>query len=206
MSDNEEIKNDAHMPGFYGNFSDEEHAWLGWINRSDENKPGWMNTGYGISGSRPCTNTGSLVYAVLSAHFKKTNSDFTAEDWKDLMEWISYDEEKWLEITERLRLEREEEERAEYQKIIDEQRCVDCGRRTDVGTKFQPYLKTLPEKEITWVHPPFSPPVARHVREWAYNDRVPVNPPEEGSEPTGPWRCGGRQLEACKEITASEEE
>ena len=204
MSDNEEIKLDAHMPGFYSNFRDEEHAWLGWINRSDENKPGWMNCGYDMSGRG--IDPAQLIRYVLSAHFKKTNSDFTAKDWNDLIEWISKDEEKYQAVSERIRLEREERERAKNEKLIDEQRCVDCGRRTDFGTGSRAYLETLPEKEITWVHTPFLPPVIRHVRQWAYNDRVPVNPPEDGRSPTGPWRCGGRQLEACEEITASKEE
>ena len=196
MSDNGEIKFDAHMPNFYGDFSDEEHAWMGWINRSDENKPGWMNCGYEMS--KGAIDPAQLIRYVLSAHFKKTNSDFTANDWNDLIEWISKDEEKYQAVSERIRLEREERERAKNEKLIDEQRCVDCGRRTDFGTRSKAYLESIPyDTHTNWL---------THPRQFAWSERVPVNSPEKGHYPTGPWRCGGDQLEACKEITASKEE
>tara|TARA_B100001093_G_scaffold203142_1_gene195142 strand:- start:205 stop:795 length:591 start_codon:yes stop_codon:yes gene_type:complete len=196
MSDNEEIKLDAHMPNSYGDFNDEEHAWMGWMNRSDENKPGWMNCGYEMSGRG--IDPAQLIRYVLSAHFKKTNSDFTAKDWNDLIEWISRDEEKYNATSERLRLEREERESAKRQKAIDEERCVDCGRRTDFGTGSKAYLESIPyDKHTNWLG---------HPRRFAWSERVPVNPPEKGRYPTGPWRCGGDQLEACKAITASKEE
>ncbi len=196
MSDNEEIKLDAHMPNFHGDFSDEEHAWMGWMNRSDENKPGWMNCGYELSSG--AISPAILIRHVLSAHFKKTNSDFTAKDWNDLIEWISRDEDKYKVVSERLRLEREERERAKRRKAIDEERCVDCGRRTDFGTGSKSYLEPIPyDKYANWL---------THPRRFAWIERVPVNVPEKGLEPTGPWRCGGDQLEACKEITASKEE
>lgn len=196
MSDNEEIKLDAHMPNCHGEFNDEEQAWMGWINRSEENKPGWMNCGYDMSGRG--IYPAQLIRYVLSAHFKKTNSDFTAKDWNDLIEWISKDEEKYQAVSERIRLEREERERAKWQKQIDEERCVDCGRRTDFGTGSKSYLESIPHDKYT--------PWTMHPRRFAWSQRVSVNAPEKGRDGTGPWRCGGKQLEACKEITASKEE
>ena len=95
MSDNGEIKLDGHMPNCNGDFDDEEHAWLGWINRSDENKPGWMNCGFEMSGG--AFGPAQLIRYVLSAHFKKTNSDFTAKDWNDLIGWISRDN-PWISV------------------------------------------------------------------------------------------------------------
>ena len=200
MSDNGEIKLDGHMPNSHGNFNDEDHAWLGWINRSDENKPGCNNTGYGIptGGTELCTNSVYLISEVLSAHFKNTNSDFTAKDWNDLIEWISLDEEKWYAVSERLRLEREERELAHHTAEVDKQRCVDCGRRTDFGTGSKSYLESVPyDKYQNWLG---------HPRRSAWIDRVSVKNPEKGLYATGPWRCGGDQLESCKEITASKEE
>ncbi len=107
MGDNEEIKLDAHMPNCFDEFDDEEHAWLGWINRSDENKPGWMNCGYKMS--KGAINPARLIRYVLSAHFKKTNSDFTAKDWNDLIEWISIDEEKYEAVCKELTASKEEQ-------------------------------------------------------------------------------------------------